>query len=167
MSIEVREYPANPPAKRRMQQDNAVTIELQAMAVEHIDLRGWNVENRVATSIDRIATGKLRNSGGIMRIRGEAALTWGAALPWNRHRFPPRIGGLPRRSPARLVAVHWIMGSWSAMASTSRSGAAPLLIAAISSPSWASLAHVKFRPGCAGVLRALYLVPLHGNSSHC
>jgi hypothetical protein len=52
-------------------------IELQAMAVEHIDLRGWNVENRVAISIDRVATGKLRNSGGIMRIRGGAALTWG------------------------------------------------------------------------------------------
>jgi hypothetical protein len=46
-----------------MQPDNAVMIELQAMALEHIDLCGWNVENRVAISIDRLAKGKLRNSG--------------------------------------------------------------------------------------------------------
>ena len=37
----------------------------------------WNVENRVAISIDRAATGRLRNTGGIMRIRGAAALTRG------------------------------------------------------------------------------------------
>lgn len=83
MSIEVPEYPTNPPAKRRMPKDNAVMIELQAITVEHIDLRGWNVENRIAISIDRVPTGKLRNSGGIMRIRGAAAFTLGAAPPWN------------------------------------------------------------------------------------
>jgi hypothetical protein len=37
----------------------------------------WNVENRVAISIDQAATGKLSNTGEIMRIRGAAALTWG------------------------------------------------------------------------------------------
>jgi len=63
----------------------------------------WNVENRGAI------TGKLRNTGGIMRIRGAAALTWGATPPWNRDRIPPGIGGLPLRSPAQ----RWpFIGSW-------------------------------------------------------
>jgi hypothetical protein len=31
----------------------------------------WNVENRVAILIDRAATGKLRNTGGIMRSEAQ------------------------------------------------------------------------------------------------
>src|SRR5215467_1646225 len=54
-----------------------------------------------------------------LRRAWAAALTWGAAPPWNRHTLPPGMGGLPHRSPARLAAVHWLMGFWSAMGSIS------------------------------------------------
>jgi hypothetical protein len=46
-----------------------------------------------------------------------AARPWGAAPPWDRHTLPPGMGGLPHRSPARLVAVHWLFGSWASMGS--------------------------------------------------
>jgi Immunity protein 50 len=59
MSIQAREYPEEPPARWRMQGDNAVIIELEAMGVDHIKLEGWDTENLVSISINRLPDGKL------------------------------------------------------------------------------------------------------------
>src|SRR5215467_7163839 len=68
-------------------------------------------------SLRFIAYSRTPRAGSTIALRRAcaAALTWGAAPPWNRHTLPPGIGGLPHRSPARLAAVHWLMGFWSAM----------------------------------------------------
>lgn len=59
MTIQVRDYPANPPAKWRVQQHNAVMIEVQAMGLEHIKVLGWTTANQVSISIKRLPEGKL------------------------------------------------------------------------------------------------------------
>lgn len=60
MAIQLREYPANPPAKWRIQEHNAVMIELQAMGVEYIELHGWSTENQVSISIEPLEGEKFR-----------------------------------------------------------------------------------------------------------
>jgi hypothetical protein len=60
MMIQIREYPANPPAKWRGERHNAVMIELQAMGVGQIELLGWTVDNRLSLAIRRLPEGNLR-----------------------------------------------------------------------------------------------------------
>ena len=71
MSIQAREYPANPPAKWRLQEHNAVTIELQAMGVELFEIHGWTTENLVSIWIDRLPSRKLdiRASGAATDVK--------------------------------------------------------------------------------------------------
>jgi hypothetical protein len=67
MMVQMRDYPAFPPPKWRLEEHNAVLIELQAMAVNHVVAHGWTSENRVSISIERIADGNLQ-----IRAFGEA-----------------------------------------------------------------------------------------------
>jgi hypothetical protein len=59
ITIQIKEYPTNPPVKWRVRQYNAVTIELQAMAIEDIRILGWTTENQVSISIKRLPEGGL------------------------------------------------------------------------------------------------------------
>ncbi|MBY0503852.1 MAG: immunity 50 family protein [Bryobacteraceae bacterium] len=65
MVVQLRDYPASPPAKWRLQDNNAVTMDLQALGVEQITLSGWSTENQVSILIERAAGGQLR-----LRARG-------------------------------------------------------------------------------------------------
>lgn len=70
MGVQIRDYPANPPAKWRLQDHNAVMIELQAMGVEHFVEQGWTVDNQVSISIERVANEKIyiQMSGGSIEL---------------------------------------------------------------------------------------------------
>jgi hypothetical protein len=60
MHVQLRDYPARPPAKWHLQQHNTVVMELQAMGVEHFLVKGWTVDNNVSISIERLADRKLK-----------------------------------------------------------------------------------------------------------
>jgi hypothetical protein len=59
MTIQVRDYPVNPPVKWRIQQYNTVTIEVQGVGLEQITMAGWAVDNLVSMVINRLPEGKL------------------------------------------------------------------------------------------------------------
>jgi hypothetical protein len=68
----------------------------------------WNVENRVAILIDRAATGKLRNAGGIMRSE-RSRFDLGGCTTVESTQNPAG----DRRSSAPLPPGWWpFIGSW-------------------------------------------------------
>jgi predicted NAD/FAD-binding protein len=76
LSIAVEDYLSHPPAKWRMVHANAVTIELQALAVEAISIEGWSIDNRITCEIKRMPDGKLSVNGQGKQIRFNVLCGW-------------------------------------------------------------------------------------------
>ena len=51
--IALSEYPSSPPERWRAARADAVTVDLQLMAVDSIEIRGWSTTNVVDLSIQR------------------------------------------------------------------------------------------------------------------
>jgi len=59
ISMQIRDYPSDPPARWRMHQHNAVMIEVQAMGVEDVSIAGWSTDNKVSILVERLP-GRIR-----------------------------------------------------------------------------------------------------------
>jgi len=60
LKIALREYPKAPPARWQMQGANTVVMNLQLVAVAHIEIQGWSTTNRADIEIARSSEGHLQ-----------------------------------------------------------------------------------------------------------